>query len=58
MLQDKLFPYAEENVKGFLEKQWETDGVKDAVAALRNQAAEDQEKSIEGFVAIAGEVNN
>lgn len=57
LLQDKLFPYAEENAKGFLESEWENEHVKEAVAALRKQAAEDQEKSVEGLVAIPGEVN-
>ncbi|XP_045502334.1 claspin-like [Colias croceus] len=52
---DKLFPYAEENVKQFLDSQWETEDVKEAVVALRKLALEDQEKSVEGVVAIPGE---
>ncbi|XP_028166163.1 claspin-like [Ostrinia furnacalis] len=53
--QDKLFPYAEENVKQFLDNQWEAENVKEAVVALRKLALEDQEKSVEGVVAIPGE---
>lgn len=56
--QDKLFPYAEENVKQFLENQWEDESVKEAIGALRKLALEDQEKSVEGVVAIPGEVLN
>lgn len=53
-----MFPYVEENVKGFLEGQWENEDVKEAVTALRKQATEDQEKSVEGLVAIPKEVGN
>lgn len=56
MLQDKLFPYAEENVKSFLDSQWESEDVKNAVSALRKQALEDKENSVDGVVAIPGEV--
>lgn len=56
LLQDKLFPYAEENVKQFLENHWETNDVKEAVTALRKLALEDEKKSLEGLVAIPGEV--
>ncbi|CAH2094449.1 unnamed protein product [Euphydryas editha] len=52
---DKLFPYAEENVKQFLETEWENEDVKEAVNALRKLALEDKEKSVEGLVAIPGE---
>ncbi|XP_045776541.1 claspin-like [Maniola jurtina] len=52
---DKLFPYAEENVKQFLESQWESADVKEVVTALRKLSLEDQEKSVEGHVAIPGE---
>ncbi|XP_038206609.1 claspin-like [Zerene cesonia] len=55
LFQDKLFPYAEENVKQFLNSQWDNDDVKEAVIALRKLALEDQEKSVEGVVAIPGE---
>nr|XP_034834219.1 claspin-like [Maniola hyperantus] len=54
-VKDKLFPYAEENVKQFLESQWESDDVKEVVTALRKLSLEDQEKSVEGHVAIPGE---
>ncbi|KAJ8713991.1 hypothetical protein PYW08_007611 [Mythimna loreyi] len=54
-VKDKLFPYAEENVKDFLTDQWETDDVKEAVAALRKLALEDKENSVEGVVTIPGE---
>ncbi|XP_041968872.1 claspin-like [Aricia agestis] len=53
--QDKLFPYAEENVKKFLENQWDNDDVKEAVNALRKLAIEDKEKSVDGVVDIPGE---
>ncbi|XP_063895945.1 claspin [Helicoverpa armigera] len=53
--QDKLFPYAEENVKDFLTNHWETDDVKEAVVALRKLALEDKENSVDGVVAIPGE---
>lgn len=56
LLQDKLFPYAEENVKDFLDAQWDDEDVKEAVNALRKLAIEDQEKSVEGLVTIPGEV--
>lgn len=54
-VKDKLFPYAEENVKDFLTNQWETEDVKEAVAALRKLALEDKEKSVDGVVTIPGE---
>lgn len=54
-VKDKLFPYAEEHVKEFLDNKWEDDDVKDAVAALRKLAVEDKEKSVEGVVEIPGE---
>ncbi|CAK1553917.1 unnamed protein product [Leptosia nina] len=54
-VKDKLFPYAEENVKKFLESQWDNEDVKEAVIALRKLALEDQEKKVEGVVAIPGE---
>uniref|UniRef100_A0A2A4K3H4 Enolase-phosphatase E1 n=1 Tax=Heliothis virescens TaxID=7102 RepID=A0A2A4K3H4_HELVI len=54
-VKDKLFPYAEENVKDFLTNQWETEDVKEAVTALRKLALEDKENSVEGVVAIPGE---
>ncbi|CAH0728351.1 unnamed protein product, partial [Brenthis ino] len=54
-VKDKLFPYAEENVKQFLENHWETTDVKEAVTALRKLALEDEKKSLEGLVAIPGE---
>jgi hypothetical protein len=43
-------------VKQFLESQWESDDVKEAVSALRKLALEDKEKSVEGVVAIPDEV--
>lgn len=43
-------------MKQFLDSQWETEDVKEAVTALRKLALEDQEKSVEGVVAIPGEV--
>ncbi|CAG4953693.1 unnamed protein product [Parnassius apollo] len=54
-VKDKLFPYAEEKVKQFLESQWEQDDVKEAVTALRKLALEDKEKSVDGVVNIPGE---
>lgn len=54
-VKDKLFPYAEENVKDFLDAQWDDEDVKEAVNALRKLAIEDQEKSVEGLVTIPGE---
>ncbi|XP_050353843.1 enolase-phosphatase E1 [Nymphalis io] len=54
-VKDKLFPYAEENVKQFLESEWENGDVKEAVTALRKLALEDKEKSVEGLVPIPGE---
>ncbi|CAG9565429.1 unnamed protein product [Danaus chrysippus] len=54
-VKDKLFPYAEENVKQFLEAQWENDDVKESVTELRKLAIEDKEKNVEGLVAIPGE---
>ncbi|XP_047512748.1 enolase-phosphatase E1 [Pieris napi] len=54
-VKDKLFPYAEENVKTFLDSQWENEDVKMAVTALRKLALEDKEKSVEGVVSIPGE---
>lgn len=54
-VKDKLFPYAEENVKDFLDAQWDDEDVKEAVNALRKLAIEDQEKSVEGLVSIPGE---
>ncbi|XP_053613845.1 claspin-like [Plodia interpunctella] len=55
MKKDKLFPYAEENVKQYLENNWEDERVKGAVTALRKLALEDQEKNVEGVVAIPAE---
>ncbi|CAH2230622.1 jg19528 [Pararge aegeria aegeria] len=52
---DKLFPYAEQNVKQFLETQWESSDVKEVVTALRKLALEDKEKSVDGHVTIPGE---
>ncbi|KAI5643119.1 enolase-phosphatase E1 [Phthorimaea operculella] len=54
-VKDKLFPYAEENVKQFLDSQWDTDAVKDVVVALRKLSIEDKEGSVEGVVVIPGE---
>ncbi|XP_052756719.1 claspin [Galleria mellonella] len=54
-VKDKLFPYAEENVKQFLESKWEEEKVKEAVDALRKLALEDKEKNVEGVVTIPGE---
>ncbi|CAH0400469.1 unnamed protein product [Chilo suppressalis] len=54
-VKEKLFPYAEENVKQFLDSQWESDDVKGAVSALRKLALEDKEKNVDGVVAIPGE---
>lgn len=54
-VKDKLFPYAEENVKQFLESKWEEEKVKEAVDALRKLALEDKEKNMEGVVTIPGE---
>lgn len=54
-VKDKLFPYVEENVKEFLEKQWENNDVKEVVTALRKLALEDKEKSVEGVISIAAE---
>ncbi|KAJ2944754.1 hypothetical protein O0L34_g1642 [Tuta absoluta] len=54
-VKDKLFPYAEENVKQFLDSQWESDAVKDVVVALRKLSVEDKEGSVEGVVVIPGE---
>lgn len=51
-----MFPYAEENVKTFLNSQWENEDVKEAVTALRKLALEDKENSVEGVVSIPGEV--
>lgn len=42
----------------YLDNQWETEDVKEAVTALRKLALEDQEESVEGFVAIPGEVSS
>ncbi|XP_075983117.1 uncharacterized protein LOC142981239 [Anticarsia gemmatalis] len=52
---DKLFPYAEENVKDFLANEWESEDVKEAVTALRKLALEDEEKKVDGVVTIPGE---
>ncbi|CAH0690143.1 unnamed protein product [Spodoptera exigua] len=54
-VKDKLFPYAEENVKDFLTNQWESEDVKEAVTALRKLALEDKENSVDGVIAIPGE---
>lgn len=54
-VKDKLFPYAEENVKTFLDSQWENEDVKKAVIALKELALEDKEKSVDGVVSIPGE---
>ncbi|CAH0594211.1 unnamed protein product [Chrysodeixis includens] len=54
-VKDKLFPYAEENVKSFLDSQWESEDVKNVVSALRKLALEDKENSVDGVVAIPGE---
>lgn len=54
-VKDKLFPYAEENVKDFLTNQWESEDVKEAVSALRKLALEDKENSVDGVIAIPGE---
>lgn len=43
-------------MKQFLENGWDNDDVKEAVNALRKLALEDQGKSLEGYVAISGEV--
>ncbi|KAL4715927.1 hypothetical protein ACJJTC_013227 [Scirpophaga incertulas] len=51
-VKDKLFPYAKENVKQFLDSQWDSDDVKKVVIALRKLAIEDQEKSVDGVVSI------
>ncbi|VVD01581.1 unnamed protein product [Leptidea sinapis] len=54
-VKDKLFPYAEENVKQFLDSQWDNDDVKEVISALRKLALEDKENGVEGVVAIPGE---
>ena len=36
-LQDVLFPYAKDNVQGFLERNWETVQCKEDVMALKRQ---------------------
>ncbi|CAH2045469.1 unnamed protein product, partial [Iphiclides podalirius] len=54
-VKDKLFPYAEEKVKQFLESQWENEDVKEVVIALRKLALEDKEKSVDGVVIIPDE---
>ncbi|CAB3249052.1 unnamed protein product [Arctia plantaginis] len=51
-VKDKLFPYAEENVKDFLNNEWGSADVKDAVGALRKLALEDEEKKVDGVVTI------
>lgn len=45
-------------MKQFLESQWDNKDVKEAVAALRKLALEDQEASVDGVVTIPGEVFN
>ncbi|XP_068619307.1 claspin-like [Battus philenor] len=52
---DKLFPYAEEKVKQFLESQWDNEDVKEVIIALRKLSLEDKEKSVDGAVVIPGE---
>ncbi|XP_059053446.1 claspin-like [Achroia grisella] len=52
---DKLFPYAEDHVKQFLESKWDEEKVKEAVDALRKLSVEDKEKSVEGAIPIPGE---
>ncbi|KAJ0173652.1 hypothetical protein K1T71_010801 [Dendrolimus kikuchii] len=54
-VKDKLFPYAEENIKEFLDTQWDNEDVKEAITGLRKLAHEDREKSVEGVVTIPGE---
>lgn len=56
LLQDKLFPYAEENVQKFLESEWDKDDVKEAVVGLRKLALEDKDNKVDGVVEIPGEV--
>ncbi|XP_072929924.1 uncharacterized protein [Epargyreus clarus] len=51
-IKDKLFPYAEENVKQFLDSKWDTDDVKKAVGALRELASEDLKKDAERVEAV------
>ncbi|CAG9134020.1 unnamed protein product [Plutella xylostella] len=52
---DKLFPYASEHVKQYLEAQWETAEVKEAAAALRKLSLEDEENKVDGVVKIPAE---
>jgi len=52
-VKDVLFPYAKNNVQGFLERTWETAQCKDDVMALKRQAKED--KHMEGVVLIPDE---
>lgn len=52
-----MFPYAQENVKDFLDNEWESEDVKEVVAALRKLALEDEEKKVEGVVAIPADVS-
>lgn len=54
-VKDKLFPYAEKNVKDFLDSEWESESVKECVTALRKLALEDEENKIDGVVIIPGE---
>ncbi|KAL9953159.1 hypothetical protein ACROYT_G040529 [Oculina patagonica] len=52
-VKDVLFPYAKDNVQGFLERTWETVQCKEDVMALKRQANED--KDMEGVVLIPEE---
>lgn len=49
-VKDVLFPYAKDNVQGFLERNWETVQCKEDVMVLKRQAKED--KHMEGVVPI------
>lgn len=55
---DTLFAHFKENVKTYLEGEWENEECQQAVDALREQAAKDVANGVEGTVEIPGKDQN
>ncbi|XP_066586097.1 enolase-phosphatase E1-like isoform X2 [Prorops nasuta] len=53
-VKETLFPYARENLKQYVDTKWEDDEFKKVLQKLKDQAKQDEETKVDGFVPIIG----
>ncbi|XP_035732693.1 enolase-phosphatase E1-like isoform X2 [Vespa mandarinia] len=52
LFQDTLFPYVRENLKKYIDTNWDDDKFKQDYHKLKEQAKKDEEDKVEGFIPI------